>query len=1457
MIDLNHSQKPAARARVKTKLKFPSKPLSLALLALALLPRLVLPAGAQSPTLGITNDTSALTVFWPVSEAGYSLWWTPAVGPASWQLYTSPLNISADESNLFVTFDSSFQATNPQAFFQLFSNPVAVASAPYVLTTSLYACAGNGRLQGTVQPNGLDTTWWFQWGPVGGSDTPTAADVVPGTSTDPVPVLITFGGFDAGTTYRCQLYGSNADGIASGGDVFLTVPPLPGAVTSGASNVTSTSAILVGQVNPVDADNLVGRFQWGTSASYGSNTPSFFDGMQNNLYATETYTLTNLQPSTTYHYRIMANTCSGNNFGADAQFTTSAPVQQAPPVAVTTSATSIGTNSATLNGTVNPKGNPNGTGYDFAYGTSAGYGSYTGTGSAGTGNSPAPVNITIYGLAAGTTYHFQLEAGNSAGSSLGGDVTFTTLGGGGQPPPFVWTQPATVFGPSDANLNGLINPNGPADAFYGFEWGTTPGYGNTMCCWDAGSGTGDTTESAGLNTLAPNTTYNYRVFAYNSSGTNYGSNVVFTTPPVPCPGVQTASAFQITTNSAGLSGLINPGGVDVDEFFQWGTNTSYGKLVGPFDAGNGQGWQSFVSVLYGLKPNTTYDYRIGAYNNLGCTNYGSNIVFTTLPFAPGALTASADNHVGTGTMTFYGLVNPNGAFTTAWFQWGTTPNLEMAPTPVGGVGNDNTFHTVSNTVTINSSASYYYRVVAQNPGGQTNGATLSQYGGAATSPAWSQFTGNGILIDSSKNAWHAGRVTDVIAQEPGAGIVVATDYGGVWAISDNDGAIPLGDDWDKPAPFIPDLQCLARGPDGGRHYFAAGSTLHETDTTQASPLFNWREIPLPSWISVVSRMAVVPAQRQIFLVGNYGGVAWSVIPPAGSPASAYSWHPIPYTSLPDGPYSSVVVGSGGAVVVGAWGPNDGNGHYGIFRGTWDGSQWNFTRSAISGGGATQMNRIQLAVCAGNPKYMYATAAASDGTLFAVLRSTDGGSSWTDTGPTVTVNGVTTNLSAVCGGQGNDRNGCIGVSQTDPENGGTERVVIGWVSGPFLSSDHGHTWTDTSSTAEPHVHADQTSIYFDPADATGRKFFLTSDGGIIMTPDFGSTYVSHYNRNLANLEFLGYTALYQWYGSISAKTLLYPASSGLNLVVAGGTQDNGNLYCAPTPSLAAWQPVPDDGGDGGLDLFLQNGDLVHYNSPGGLNNGDDRRVHWDPTSGTFSSLGDIPIQPPPSSGPNALQSPAMANVNNPAFRNAAGQLLYAIGGSGPGIYGLFSQADWSDMHWELLATLSLGPGEHTTAVGSYNGNLVYAGTIGGKLYQIAMPGGQVTTATLQLPPGPADNNDIPVILTPSSQSAFLILNNAQSASGSIYRTLDGTTWNNLPNVPPNTYFLGMAIDTATSPRTLYVTSQAHVSMSQSDGSTWSDFSAGLPKHLLCTDLRINERWLYLGTFGRSMWRVQLP
>jgi hypothetical protein len=60
------------------------------------------------------------------------------------------------------------------------------------------------------------------------------------------------------------------------------------------------------------------------------------------------------------------------------------------------------------------------------YGTSTAYGSTTATTDVGSGSATKPFAATLVGLAAGTTYHVQLVATNSDGTSSTGDMVVTT-----------------------------------------------------------------------------------------------------------------------------------------------------------------------------------------------------------------------------------------------------------------------------------------------------------------------------------------------------------------------------------------------------------------------------------------------------------------------------------------------------------------------------------------------------------------------------------------------------------------------------------------------------------------------------------------------------------------------------------------------------------------------------------------------------------------------------------------------------------------------------------------------------------------------------------------------------------------------------------------------------------------------------------------------------------------------
>jgi hypothetical protein len=192
------------------------------------------------------------------------------------------------------------------------------------------------------------------------------------------------------------------------------------------------------------------------------------------------------------------------------------------PVVSTSAATSITDSGATLKGSVDPNGLA--TEYFFKYGTSATpYASETGKTTVPAG-SPATASTAVTGLTAATTYHFRLFAENTSGTSEGGDLTFRTTG-----PPLPTTSAATPIGSTTATLKGSVNPNGLATKYF-FKYGTsaTP-YSAETAKTSVPAGTSPVTASTGVSGLTPETTYHFRLFAENTSGTTEGGDLTLTT----------------------------------------------------------------------------------------------------------------------------------------------------------------------------------------------------------------------------------------------------------------------------------------------------------------------------------------------------------------------------------------------------------------------------------------------------------------------------------------------------------------------------------------------------------------------------------------------------------------------------------------------------------------------------------------------------------------------------------------------------------------------------------------------------------------------------------------------------------------------------------------------------------------------------------------------------------------
>jgi len=120
--------------------------------------------------------------------------------------------------------------------------------------------------------------------------------------------------------------------------------------------------------------------------------------------------------------------------------------------------------------------------------------------------------------------------------------------------PFATTSPATSIGPTSATLNATVNPEGVATSSCTFQYGKTTAYGSSVPCSQAlGSATKPVPVSATLASLAPSTTYHYRVVVESTDGRVYGQDASFTTAPEPPKPTTTTTTTTTSTTTTPAS----------------------------------------------------------------------------------------------------------------------------------------------------------------------------------------------------------------------------------------------------------------------------------------------------------------------------------------------------------------------------------------------------------------------------------------------------------------------------------------------------------------------------------------------------------------------------------------------------------------------------------------------------------------------------------------------------------------------------------------------------------------------------------------------------------------------------------------------------------------------------------------------------------------------------------------
>ncbi len=345
--------------------------------------------------------------------------------------YSSPEAVGAqlppESLEAATTYHYRFTAGNAagtrKGLDQTFTTPPAVDGVSTDEPTDIERLSAT--LNGSFNGDGVDTSFFFEYGPTTNYGFKTS-DVDHGTGAGPQSVSAGLEKLTSYSTYHYRLVAHNKYGTTIGGDkTLLTAPPDPPIVErTFSSSVTDRSATIHSDID-TGFGLTVYRFDYGIGADYGSRTLVAGPIEPGSIENTASAELFELEPGTTYHFRVLATNLAGTTVGPDQTFTT-----QSTPVVEGESASAVTEGTVTVGAAVNP-GLSNTT-FHVEYGPTSSYGLNTReSGQIGSDMSPHFVSSQLSGLAAGTTYHFRIVATNAIGTTYGTDESFKTQ----SPPP--------------------------------------------------------------------------------------------------------------------------------------------------------------------------------------------------------------------------------------------------------------------------------------------------------------------------------------------------------------------------------------------------------------------------------------------------------------------------------------------------------------------------------------------------------------------------------------------------------------------------------------------------------------------------------------------------------------------------------------------------------------------------------------------------------------------------------------------------------------------------------------------------------------------------------------------------------------------------------------------------------------------------------------------------------------
>jgi hypothetical protein len=515
-------------------------------------------------------------------------------------------------------------------------------------------------LEGTIDPEGVDSSYHFEYGLDQKYGSRTEESDPPEGGSDPVAASAALTGLEPNQTYHYRLVGSNGAGSIVGVDRSFKTLAAPADIGPAfASAITPRSVRLHGTFNPNRSLIFTTyRFDYGTTEAYGNSTGpigvcQFFGDPCPGVDQAVISSLSGLEPGTTYHFRFVVNNgTGGDQFGPDQTFST------AP--AAGGGATGVTSTRAELTGTIDPHGQD--TTYRFNYGPTSSYGASTPEVDAGDGDGEQKVSLPVSGLSPDTTYHVQVVATSDDGvTRYGADGLFRT-----DPAPSSVAISPTGVSTDSAMLVGDLDTYGLAGTYRFDVRSLDSSYSFSTAERPAAAKDGVERVSVPVDGLPAGETFVVRLRVTSNDSTRVSDQVTFATvslPPQvfpPPPGGDGAGSYGCTAPRLGsYNSKPKPGDtitIDGQDLGAGGTamlgdrslvpadwSTSGFKLEIPEDAAGTLG----LTVNCGKRSNTVaiaiYKRPSSRFSIANTTVKGARATLSVKVAGPGKLTSTATN----------------------------------------------------------------------------------------------------------------------------------------------------------------------------------------------------------------------------------------------------------------------------------------------------------------------------------------------------------------------------------------------------------------------------------------------------------------------------------------------------------------------------------------------------------------------------------------------------------------------------------------------------------------------------------------------------------------------------------------------------------------------------------------------------------------------------------------------